>query len=460
MAQRLFHLSFLVLLLGGSPLAAQVAHSHDVFDGVAAPCVLQLDGSHVSPHEVFARADAQRSRAAGTTVTSSGGSATFVVTYSGFTPAAQDAFQRAVDIWSTLISSPVPIRINASFSALGSQILGSAGPRLIRNFVGAPVSGTFYPYALADARNGEDLDPSNPDIVASFSSSFTNFYFGLDGNPPSNQFDFVSIVLHELGHGLGFVGSGRYDNGFAPSECTGQLGNGCWGYFTPSSGPDGQFFGSILFDTFVEDASGADMLTSVSYPNNSSALGTLFRSGQLFLNAPTAASVNGGFRPQLHAPTTFVVGSSFSHWDESTFPAANVNALMTPQIGPGESYDDAGPLTCALFIDLGWAAGSQCQLLVPAADVPRASESLSVRFAGPNPFANETALVVSPGSPSDIQVDVVDALGRVWSTTTLQAVSGERRVAIDGRGLSAGVYFVRVTDGAGAVQTIAAVRSR
>lgn len=30
-------------------------------------------------------------------------------------------------------------------------------------------------------------------------------YFGTDGNPPSNQFDFVTVFMHELTHGLGFT---------------------------------------------------------------------------------------------------------------------------------------------------------------------------------------------------------------------------------------------------------------
>src|SRR5262249_59824059 len=31
------------------------------------------------------------------------------------------------------------------------------------------------------------------------------WYYGLDANPPSGQIDLVAVVLHELGHGLGFL---------------------------------------------------------------------------------------------------------------------------------------------------------------------------------------------------------------------------------------------------------------
>lgn len=32
-------------------------------------------------------------------------------------------------------------------------------------------------------------------------------YFGTDGNTPANQYDFVTVFMHELTHGLGFTSS-------------------------------------------------------------------------------------------------------------------------------------------------------------------------------------------------------------------------------------------------------------
>src|SRR5262245_14522337 len=54
--------------------------------------------------------------------------ASIVVTYTGFTPAAQAAFQRAVDLWAAAIDSSQVIHIDASWATLGSNVLGSAGP--------------------------------------------------------------------------------------------------------------------------------------------------------------------------------------------------------------------------------------------------------------------------------------------------------------------------------------------
>jgi hypothetical protein len=134
---------------------------------------------------------------------------TFVVTYNGFISQAQTAFQAAVDIWASQIQSSVPIRVTANWTTLSPDVLGSAGPTYVfRNFSGAPSANTFYAAALAKKLSGTDLTaglPDSADIVANFNSSFS-WYFGTDGNAGS-QFDLMSVVLHELGHSLGFFGS-------------------------------------------------------------------------------------------------------------------------------------------------------------------------------------------------------------------------------------------------------------
>lgn len=130
--------------------------------------------------------------------------ATITVNYSGFSPQAQTAFQFAVDIWQSKITSAVPIVVNANWIPLSPGVLGSAGANnFFANFSGAPLASTWYPAAMANKLAGFDLDTSGSghDINANFNSNFTDWYLGTDGNPPFNQYDFVSVVLHELGHG-------------------------------------------------------------------------------------------------------------------------------------------------------------------------------------------------------------------------------------------------------------------
>ena len=114
------------------------------------------------------------------------------------------AFEYAASLWSQRLKSAVPIRIRAQFTPLGANVLGSAGPReVFRDFPNAPLPGTWYHVALANALAGVDLSPTNDDINANFSSTF-NFYLGLDNQAPAGQNDLVAVLLHEFGHGLGF----------------------------------------------------------------------------------------------------------------------------------------------------------------------------------------------------------------------------------------------------------------
>ncbi|MBI2819276.1 MAG: peptidase, partial [Acidobacteria bacterium] len=138
---------------------------------------------------------------------------------SGATLGAQRlaAFQFAADIWSAQLDGSIEIRIGARMDPqlcnAMSAVLGSAGPTTAaRDFTGALVPNTWYAIALANQLAGSDLAPGSDDIGATFNSAigttcpFPNvWYYGLDGNPPGSKIDFVSVVLHEIGHGLGFL---------------------------------------------------------------------------------------------------------------------------------------------------------------------------------------------------------------------------------------------------------------
>ncbi len=267
-------------------------------------------------------------------------SATISVTYSGFTPEAQAAFQLAVDIWETQITSSVPIKVTAQWSALGDGILGSAGPTsLMRDFTNAPQSGTFYPIALANKLAGSDLKSSQADITANFSSVRDDWYFGA-GATPAGKYNFTSVVLHELGHGLGWVGSEDYSGG-----------TGSWGYQSSFSST----LYPAIYDSFVVNGTGQRMLPSETFVNPSTALGSFYTSNDLFVDGTQAKAANGGISPKLYAPTTWSDGSSVSHLDETTYPKGNPNSLMTYAISSGESIYDPGPIVRGLFADMGWA---------------------------------------------------------------------------------------------------------
>jgi hypothetical protein len=126
------------------------------------------------------------------------------------------AFQYAAQKWGATLTSSVDVYIFARFTALTctatGAVLGSAGTtEVFSDFANAPIANTWYSNALADKIAGEDLDPVAYDINANFNVNLgkpgcltgTPFYFGIDNNHGA-AVDFVTVLTHEMGHGLGF----------------------------------------------------------------------------------------------------------------------------------------------------------------------------------------------------------------------------------------------------------------
>jgi hypothetical protein len=182
-----------------------------------------------------------------------------------------------------------------------------------------------------------DLDAGSPDIQAAFNSSIdnnnddclagTNWYYGLDGNT-SGDIDLFQVVLHELGHGMGFL----------------TLLDGQTGTLLLNK--------NDIFMVFLQD-----MTQNQTWPNLSDAqrMASATNNGNLVWSGATVTSMAGGLSSGVHpsgfvrmyAPTTYNEGSSISHWDTTLFP----NQLMEPQ-ATGDTRTIG--LAYELMIDLGW----------------------------------------------------------------------------------------------------------
>lgn len=253
--------------------------------------------------------------------------ATFQVNYNGFTPQAQAAFQYAVDIWSTLITSSQTITIDAYWQPLGSGILGGAiYTSAFTNFDGAQKLNVFYPVALAEKMAGKNLNGNNSEIFTQFSSS-TNWHLDPNSPPPPNTFDLITVVLHEIGHGLGFSGSFK----ILSSNGQGEVGVQTTGV-------------PIIYDVPIENGSNINLIEGFASP--SGALAGQLTSENLFFDTPNSANA------RLFAPAAFSSGSSISHLDENTFNNTS-NALMTPQIAPQEKIHSPG-IVLDMLKDMGW----------------------------------------------------------------------------------------------------------
>lgn len=288
----------------------------------------------------------------------------------GFPDEAEAALQYAVSIWESIIESDMPIHFYARWSAaLGTNTLASCGPETYyANFKDAPFKDRFYPVAIAEKISGEELNGvTRNDLEASFSSKI-KWYYGTDGNTPDDSYDFVSVALHEIAHGLGFTGFFYVDNNI-----------GGYAYY--------EFGDASTFDILVESRSGRQLVDTSFYENATNALKLALESGNLYANSPVAST-----RVKLYSPSPFDAGSSVYHLNDGTYDRTE-NSLMTHAVGKGEAIHNPGPLTSGIMEDIGWT-----NLLlkhVPVKDKEQVGPlAFTVNIDSYYPLAENTAMVI------------------------------------------------------------------
>ena len=310
------------------------------------------------------------------------------------------AFTYAANLWASQLQSPVPITIDACWANnLSPGVLGQAGANnFFRNFSGAPVTNTWYSVPAANALHGSDLDPAESDIYSAFNSTFS-WYFGTDGNTPPSQVDFASVVLHEITHGLGFLGS---------MQVSGSQGS--WGFGTGSP---------IIYDRFTENGSGQKLLDTTLFPNPSAVLKTQLTSNDLYFNGANANAGNGGARVPLYAPATWQQGSSYSHLAESYNNTPN--ALMTFALPSGESIHSPGPVTLGLLKDLGWTLQSASSSLLLAGLNSNGQIYYTPNLTNWTQIGGQLNRILIGDLNQDGQNDLVGLAsnGTIWYTTNL-----------------------------------------
>ena len=249
---------------------------------------------------------------------------------------AKQAFNYALGLWESHINSREIIRVHACWLDLDPGILGGAGAwNTYMNFDNAPVQNVLFPSALADALALKNLGLGQPDVVAVFSAN-TNWYFGTDGNVSSSEYDFATVVLHEVGHGLGFSGSMQV--GTLDGQVVGRWG---FGNGVP-----------YMYDLFAVNGRNQNLTDTSIFPNTSPQLAAELQSGNLFFTGSEAFEANGNKVAPLYAPTNWVQGTSYSHLDLSYRDTSD--SLMTGFLSNGEANHFIGPVTSGLFNDIGW----------------------------------------------------------------------------------------------------------
>ncbi len=340
------------------------------------------------------------------------------------------AIEYAASVWETYLVSEVPIEVSVAWQPFEEEnVLASAGPtNILRDFPGAVDPEVWYPVALAESILGENFNDDAPDIRVVINSE-ANWYFGIDGNTPPGQIDMASVIMHELGHGLGFVSSSD-----VVEDRLGALG----------------FNGRpITYDLFLT-TDGVNINDETLFPSPSEELLNVFTSNELFFDSELAAEFNGGQNPMLFAPFDYEEGSSISHLDEIAFPNGAPNALMSPFIARGEALHDPGPIAVAMLQTMGWETRDQITNLAEPEPV--------VLELFPNPAVESVQLRLSTAwQRSATQLSLLDTRGNVLQQQRLPPGPELHRINL--RHLPAGQYWLQL-EGAGKVAHRTVVVSR
>eukprot|EP00164_Ancoracysta_twista_P000025 GFYU01000033.1.p1 GENE.GFYU01000033.1~~GFYU01000033.1.p1 ORF type:complete len:980 (-),score=308.31 GFYU01000033.1:121-2841(-) len=235
----------------------------------------------------------------------------------------------ALKHWVNSIRIHRTVKVSITLQVLGSGVLGSTGavtwalPYNPESVNGGTYNGAgskknvftqahirqFFNCWMVEYITSYGLD----DIDMYINTNF-DWYLGTDGNAPSNQYDLMSTLIHEFGHGFGFTST---------ATCS-----GAWCLYGTYSGT----CHASLYDEALRDNQGA--LTAVPGCQWSLDLLPRYTSNQFKFVTSDGSSYG------IYSPSSWRAGSSLSHLDQ-TFEGTD-SAGMTYSSSRGEVNQQIG----------------------------------------------------------------------------------------------------------------------
>lgn len=340
-------------------------------------------------------------------------SARFVPDYFNVPDSVKVVVEAAFEVWDKILISQMPIHIHVYWQSMNSGTLATAGSdRVYKNFKYAPLRDVWYPSALANAITGERINSDNPDIILKINKD-ANWSLDYDGPQDFRNYDMLSVIIHEIAHGIGFMSS------FEMSGTTRVK----WGI---SNLP-------LIYDRYMVDQNGNSLVNNRFYTNDSEDLLKEVTEESIFFQ------VDSGFysfqRPPLYTGNPFSAGASLSHVAENPSPQADSrDRLMLPSLSRGMRYHYPGDGILAILFQMGWALNFY--------EFEREYQYVTGSFAlFPNPGTDRVQLKVNRFTPdSEMHYFLLDAEGRVLNSRLISTEETE----ISLKGLPAGRYFLRV----------------
>ncbi len=256
------------------------------------------------------------------------------------------ALNSAGDRWGNYLIITEPVKVNI-FLVNNSQYPFSAITLANgrKNFTNAPFSNFIYPTALANQLAGTELNPGEYDMDI-YVNLATPMYYGT-GMPSGSQDDFITLIMHEIGHGLGF-----YSAGYVNSGNIGSFGNipaSALFPITASFPWHGQDSVPSIYDKFIIKKS-QNHLVGLA-PNNTTILGDSIKYTSNYFDGPNFANPSNGGQPiKLSGGTgTFTLGVDLLHLHSSV-----CGSIMSYCWGAGDTIRRPAYRELGILKEIGW----------------------------------------------------------------------------------------------------------
>lgn len=259
------------------------------------------------------------------------------ITYVGFPEEAKVAFEYAISIWEQFLTSPIPISVLAKWENFSGNTLAQSRPSVFyKNFDSAPVSNVYYPIALAEKLSGREWNgDKEADIFCSFSNN-APWYFGTDGNTSETKYDFITVVLHEMAHGLGISGFLSDENG------VGEISN-------PGNTPS-------AYDYYIYNSNKQRISDNTIFKSPSADLHKQLTSNNLDFGCSNPDCHDS--KSAIYAPDSWKDGVSIYHLKSAQANTNDDHELMSAYLYKGEANHNPGINTLQILSEIGWNTNS------------------------------------------------------------------------------------------------------
>jgi hypothetical protein len=232
----------------------------------------------------------------------------------------EQATRQALDNFAKYFQpSNITVRVEFTFHDLGADgTLGQGGPAGFE-----PLQGVYYAQALFNFVAKHDLSGGAVSLSVEMNTNPSTTWFYAASTPPQGQYSWQDVIMHEVGHAMGFFDTVNQDGSFT------------------NAGPS-------VFETLATLGVNGSPLSSLDQPARAQAVisNNVYWSGQFGIAA------NGGNPIKLYAPKPYEEGSNYSHIDPSQ---PGIAGLYYPSLADATYYSGPTEQELSIFHDIGWA---------------------------------------------------------------------------------------------------------